>query len=113
METKLLNKKYILNPAVTSINETTVSLIENEIRSKKQAAQFVINLENVERCINRFFLMLASLRDYNISLVNVDSRILSTIYMMRFDKFVKIYGNDISLEENTNELINRRFALVR
>lgn len=106
-------KKTILNPAVTILNETIVSQIEKQISQYSQDTQLVINLEQTEVCVNKFFSMLSKLKHYNISLVNVDSRILSAIYMMKFDKYVKIFGDDVSLYEDSNELINRRFSVVK
>lgn len=113
MEVISQNKKHILNPTVTTIDETIVSEIEGQILSREKNTQIVINLENTETCVNDFFIMISRLKNFNISLVNVDSRILSTLYMMNFDKYVKIFENKLSLEENSNRLINRRFSLVR
>jgi hypothetical protein len=70
----------------------------------------VIDLDGVEDCVNDFYRMFEMFSD--LTLLNVDSKMLSTMYMTGFDKFVTIYGEDVSFEDKKNELINRKLCIV-
>jgi len=70
----------------------------------------VIDLDGVEDCVNDFYRMFEMFSD--LTLLNVESRMLSTIYMTGFDKFVTIYGEDVSFEDKSRQLVNRKLSLV-
>lgn len=70
-----------------------------------------IDLHNVENCVTEFFEMFSRLNK-RVSLVNVDSKILATLYITGFDKFVHVFEDNLSLEADKYELINRRFTLI-
>ena len=107
------NGKFnLLSPAVANRDEVVVLEMFRQI-DKHTDKSYVIDMTGVVSCVNRFFVMLSELVNSDISLVNVDSRILSALYLTGFDKYVKIYGDEVSLEENRNQLINRRMCLCR
>ena len=70
-----------------------------------------IDLHNVENCVTEFFEMFGRLNK-KVSLVNVDSKILAALYITGFDKYVHVFEDNLSLEADKYELINRRFTLV-
>lgn len=82
-----------------------VSLLEFDVE------EVVINMLNVTECSNYFFLLLKQYKD-RITLVNTDSKILSLLYITGFDKFIRVFEDEVSLADERHELINRRFAVV-
>lgn len=112
MDIKTNGKYYLLTPTVANIDERQVFEI-SQLLKKHRYKSLVIDMNGVCSCVNRFFVLLAELINVDISLVNVDSRILTSLYLTGFDKYVKIYGDEASLEDNSNELINRRMYLCR
>ena len=42
----------------------------------------------------------------------MNDKMLASLYLMKYDKYVKIYTSDIDLFDDRHELKNRRFSLV-
>lgn len=99
---------YVLYPAVSTITNETVCEMFNVINRLKKPV--VIDLEGVSDCVNDFFRMFEMFSD--LTIVNTDSRLLSSIYMTGFDKFITIYGENISLEDKKRALVNRKLCVV-
>lgn len=77
----------------------------------KSKSSVAIDLHRVESCVTEFFEMFSRLNK-KISLVNVDSRILAALYMTGFDKFVHVFEDNLSLESDKYEIVNRRFTII-
>ena len=100
---------YTIKPA-NLIDNKCISMIVNSL-SVGNVEKIILDMSYVSECSHHF---LRLLREYKnrIILVNTDSKILSLIYITGYDKYVKIFEDEVSLSENKNELINRRFYLV-
>ena len=107
---ELINKDthYILFPNTPVITDKIVCDMFREINEIQKPV--VINLEGVEDCVSDFFRMFEMFS--NITLLNTESKLLSILYLTGFDKFVTIYGDDLSLDEKKRELKNRRLKLL-
>ena len=70
----------------------------------------VIDMGGIDSCVNSFYHMLKKMG--NLTLVNPESSLLTTLFITGFDKYVKIFTEEVSLEDNTRALINRKFAIV-
>lgn len=104
------NGLRIINMESAVIGKKDLRFIEDVIgRTDKSVA---IDLSCVTRCVTEFFEVLKEFSFKGISLVNVDSMILSALYMTGYDRFVHVYEDNISLIEGKNEIIKRRFAVV-
>lgn len=100
--------KFFLRPNIQTITKQTAQDIYKLLSSKDIPT--VIDMEGVENCSNEFLFMFKKLN--NLSLLNVESRLLSVLYLTGFDKYVKIFGETVSLFDDEHELINRRFSIV-
>lgn len=107
---KLSDKKshYVLSPDTPTITDKTVC--DMFLTINKLNKPVVLDLEGVETCVNDFYRMFEMFND--LTLLNVESKMLSTIYMTGFDKFVTIYGEDVSFEDKRRPLVKRRFSIV-
>ena len=99
---------YLLNPNIQTITEKAARQIYDCVKSLDKPA--VIDMYGVEDCVNGFFKILQKMS--NMSLFNIDSKILSTIFMTGYDKYVTIYGDEVAYEDNSRALINRQFNIV-
>lgn len=98
----------IFKPNVTNIDKSAVTQIYDMLSQSKD--NVALDLGNVKSCVNEFFEMLSKLA--KVSLVNVDSSILATLYMTGYDRFVRVFEDTLSLEADKYEIINRRFKTV-
>lgn len=103
-----MKSHYVLSPNTPTITDKTVC--DMFLTINKLNKPVVIDLDGVEDCVNDFYRMFEMFSD--LTLLNVESRMLSTIYMTGFDKFVTIYGEDVSFEDKSRQLVNRKLSLV-
>jgi hypothetical protein len=108
MEISDMKSHYVLSPNTPTITDKTVC--DMFLTINKLNKPVVIDLDGVEDCVNDFYRMFEMFSD--LTLLNVESRMLSTIYMTGFDKFVTIYGEDVSFEDKSRQLVNRKLSLV-
>lgn len=108
-----LSKKSlkVIDLDITEIDDVSIFKIKQEILALKDV-NIALNLEKVNTCTNSFFEMFKACKNNKISLVNVNSIILSMLYMTGYDKFVRVYEDVFSLFDDKNELIKRRFKIV-
>lgn len=86
------------------------SILSNIQQSVKD--NILIDMTGVRNCTNGFFRIFMQTAK-KISLVNTDSEILTAIYMMHFDKYIKIYNEKISFLFGKNELKNGRLTVIK
>lgn len=103
-----MKSHYVLSPNTPTITDKTVC--DMFLTMNKLKKPVVIDLEGVEDCVNDFYRLFEMFSD--LTLLNVESRMLSTIYMTGFDKFVTIYGENVSFHDKSRQLINRKFSIV-
>ena len=99
---------YLLSLNIPTITEDSVNAITDLIADLTKPV--VIDMNGVETCVNAFYQMFKKYD--NITLLNIDLRLLSTIFMTGFDKYVKIYGETVSFEDKSRELVNRKLCIV-
>ena len=81
------------------------------IAEKKMA-----NIECMEKLANSFSKLptvgsKTALR-FAYSIINMNDKMLASLYITHYDKYVKVFTNDVDLFANKHEVINRRFTLV-
>lgn len=99
----------IINIDITNIDKLAVKKIYDMVSAYNSAV--AIDLKCVKTCVAEFFMMLSSLKN-KVSLVNVDSTILAALYMTGYDKYVKVFEDNLSLSMDRYEIIKRRFVLL-
>lgn len=103
-----MKSHYVLFPGTPTITDKTVCDMFTTLNKLNKPV--VIDLDGVGECVNDFYRMFEMFSD--ITLLNVESQMLSTIYMTGFDKFVTIYGENVSFEDKSRQLVNRRLSIV-
>lgn len=99
----------IINIDITNIDKLAVKKIYDMVSVYNSSV--AIDLKCVKTCVAEFFMMLSSLKN-KASLVNVDSTILATLYMTGYDKYVRVFEDNLSLSMDKYEIIKRRFVLL-
>ena len=108
MQISDMKSHYVLSPETPTITDKAVCDMFVTINRLKKPV--VIDLDGVEDCVSDFYRMFEMFS--NITLLNIESKLLSTLYITGFDKFVTIYGDKVSFEEKNRELKNRRFKII-
>lgn len=104
---------YILNPDCHNITSADADFLGVAYKSMPKDKQCAFDLSIVDTCSNKFFMMFEKVSKVKpISIINANDRILASLYLMKYDKFVKIFTNDVDLFDDRHEVINRRFSLV-
>lgn len=99
--------KWFLKPNVQTITANVAEEIYGF--AKECRISPVIDMSGVENCVNDFLFMFADIAPV---LVNTSSEILSVIYMTGYDKYIRIFEDFVSFEDDRRQLLNRRFRLV-
>lgn len=113
MKVKETPTHYILDPTNHNITTTMVDFLTVAVRAIPHNKPCAFDLGSVETCSNSLFVMFKRFsKEYKLSIINANDKILSSLYLMKFDKFVQIYSNDVDLVNNSHEVLNRRFSIV-
>ena len=104
---------YILNPDCHIIIPEIADFLCVAYKSMPKDKKVAFDLSIVETCSNKFLMMFKNLyKEREIEIINANQGILVSLYLMKYDRFVKIYSNDLDMFESKREIINRRFSLV-
>ncbi len=104
---------YILNPDCHEITPEMADFLGVAYKSMPKDKKVAFDLSIVETCSNKFFMMFQKYyKEREISLININEKILTSLYLMKYDKYVKVYPTDIDLFDDRHEVINRRLSLV-
>ena len=72
-----------------------------------------LDMNNVESVDNSFLNFLEKSGDHvDLNLFNLNSNIMSVLFITKFDKFVKIYNAETDAKEAPKPIIKRNFSLV-
>lgn len=72
-----------------------------------------LDMNNVESVDNSFLNFLKKSGDHvDLNLFNLNSNIMSVLFITKFDKFVKIYNAETDAKEALKPIIKRNFSLV-
>lgn len=104
---------YILNPDCHNITPEIAEFLSIAYKSMPKDKKVAFDLSIVETCSNKFFMMFEKINsEREVSIINMNDKIMASLCLMRFDNFAKIFTNDIDLFEDKHEVINRRLSLV-
>lgn len=104
---------YILNPDCHEITAEMADFLGVAYKSMPKDKSVAFDLSIVDTCSNKFFLMFEKVSKIRgVSIINMNEKMLASLYLMKYDKYVKIFANDIDLFADKHEVKNRRFSLV-
>lgn len=104
---------YILNPDCHEITPEMADFLGVAYKSMPEDKKAAFDLSIVETCSNKFFMMFEKLCKFReISIINANEKILTSLYLMKYDKFVKVFTTDLDMFNDRHEVKNRRFACI-
>lgn len=101
----------ILCPKFKIFSQKAVDEVTNLINNKPQSKNIAIDMGNVCSITDKF-LELINNTDEKLILLNTPADIMVVLNLTNSDKNVKLFTNNIDLEEDKRELRNRKFSLV-
>ena len=110
MEIRENDTLCVIAPIQNELNDYKVKRIIDRIN--KETRKVSIDLSNVDSCSNFFIESLIKLKDKDISIFNINSDIFVLFNLLNIDKTVKLFVSELDFEENTRQLINRKFSIV-
>lgn len=111
MEIRYNNKVCIFSPIDSILNEYKIKKIFEKLE-KETVRNIAIDLSNVRNCPIEFIEALKKYDKRNISLFNIDSDIFVLFNILGVDKLARLYVSECDFEENSRQLINRKFSIV-
>lgn len=109
MEIRENEKVCIIAPICTKLDEYKIRRVLE--KAKNDNRKVAIDLAYVKDCTIDF---IDGLKDFSkeLGVFNIPSDIFVLLNMMGLDKKVKLYVSEIDFEEDSRQLINRKFSLV-
>ena len=102
IKTKDLNFKSLANLAIL--------LDKIDFKAKSVA----LDLKEVESVSEDFFTFIKNFSETTkLTLLNIPAKLFAMLNLRRYDKNVKMFNNNLDYFEDKNELINRKFRLVK
>ncbi len=72
-----------------------------------------LDMKNVKFIDNTFLEFLFRMqKEISLNMYNINQDIMSTLFLTKFDRFVKIYNNEIDTAEELKPIVKRRFAIL-
>ena len=81
-------------------------------RIKTETRKVAIDLSCVQSCSIEFIDALNSIQNKEIGIFNIPSDIFVLFNIMNVDKKINLFVSEIDFEENSRQLINRKFAVI-
>lgn len=110
MEIRENSDVFIITPINQNLNDYKVDKIFKKINSETR--RVALDLSYVQSCSDCFFSNLLNLKNKNLSIFNIPSDIFVLFNHMKIDKKIKLFVSELDFEENSRQLINRRFSVV-
>jgi hypothetical protein len=101
----------ILCPKFKIFSQKAVDEVTNLITKKPPTKDIAIDMSNVYSISDKFLEMINTAQR-KFTLLNTPADILVIINLTNSDKNVKLFTNNIDLEEDKRELRNRKFSIV-
>jgi len=113
--TKNEDKKYVINIKSKELNFNSLAnlaiLLSKSGLSEKPIA---LDLKEVESVTEDFFTFIKNFSEATkITLLNIPSELFALLNLRRYDKNVKMFNNNLDFVQDKNELVNRKFHLVK
>lgn len=107
--------KYVIN--IKTKDLTFKSLAHLAILINKMGLgtkDIALDLKEVESVTEDFFTFIRNFSESTkLTLLNIPSELFAAINLRRYDKNVKMYNNNLDFIKDKNELINRKFHIVK
>ena len=101
----------ILCPNFKIFSQKAVDEVTDLIKNKPLSKNIAIDMSNVYSISDKFLEMINNSSE-RLILLNTPADIMVILNLTNSDKNVKLFANNIDLEEDKREIRNRKFSLV-
>lgn len=102
IKTKELNFKSLANLAI---------LLDKMDMNKNSIA---LDLKEVETVTEDFFTFIKNFSETTkLTLLNIPSELFAMLNLRRYDKNVRMFNNNLDFIQDKNELVNRKFKIIK
>ena len=110
MEVRYNDKVCIIAPLCDKLDgNKTQSILK---RICKESRKVAIDLSYVQECSVEFIEALQKIVNKNLGIFNIPSDIFVLFNIMNVDKYVNLYVSEIDFEENSRQILNRKFTVI-
>ena len=111
----MTEKKYVIDIKSKDLNFKSLAnlaIILNKIDLDKKSV--ALDLQEVESVTEDFFTFIKNFSETTkLTLLNIPSELFALLNLRRYDKNVKMFNNNLDYIQDKNELINRKFHVVK
>ena len=110
-----MNKKYVIDIKSKELNfkslaNLAILLNKMDLDTKPVA----LDLKEVESVTEDFFTFIKNFSETTkLTLLNIPSELFALLNLRRYDKNVKMFNNNLDFIQDKNELMNRKFHIVK
>ncbi len=79
---------------------------------QKDSRRIALDFKNLQTCSIEFIEALRNINYRDLSIFNIPSDIFVLFNIMNLDKFVKLYVSELDFEQNSRQIVNRKFTVV-
>ena len=111
MEIRDNNSVYILAPLSPVLDKNEAKRVFFNL--EQETRRIALDLSYVVDCTADFFEALNEFsKKKEVSLFNITSDIFVLLNSLGLDRCIKLFVSELDFEENSREIVNRRFSLV-
>lgn len=111
MEIRENENVCIITPLSEKLDKRESQRLINEVNNENK--RISLDLSLVHDCTVDFIEALRNLsKDKDIGIFNISSDIFALFNYMNMDKYVKLFVCETDFEENSRQLVNRRFSIL-
>ena len=110
MEIRDNDKICIIAPICAKLDKYKTQRVLNRIN--RESRQVAIDLSYVQDCSIDFIEGIKALAQKNLGIFNIPSDIFVLFNIMGLDKTANLYVSELDFEENSRQLINRKFSVI-
>ncbi len=111
----MTEKKYVIDIKSKELNFKSLAnlaIILNKMDMDKRPV--ALDLKEVESVTEDFFTFIKNFSETTkLTLLNIPSELFALLNLRRYDKNVKMFNNNLDFIQDKNELINRKFHVVK
>jgi len=113
--TENTKQKYVINVKTKELNfhalaNLAILLNKSGLDSKHVA----LDLQEVESVTEDFFTFIKNFTESTkLTLLNIPSELFALLNLRRYDKNVKMFNSNLDFIQDKNELVNRKFHVVK
>lgn len=111
----MTEKKYVIDIKSKELNFKSLAnlaIILNKMDMDK--IPVALDLKEVESVTEDFFTFVKNFSESTkLTLLNIPSELFALLNLRRYDKNVKMFNNNLDYIQDKNELINRKFHVVK